>query len=171
MNSKEIKNYLKENKIDTTKLSIKKQGCGYSESFNITLKDVNIDIELVKNLVKKYETVDRDERTGEILQGGNTYIFVDYDYSIISEVNKEYNPKVLEKLYNELLTKTKEEQEAFRNGEINPILTLANKIICYKDGKSLMVRDCEKNETRRSGETYLAETLIRMGILKKVLGK
>lgn len=169
MESKEIKNYLKTKGINTSKISIKKSPCGYSERFNITLKDIDINIDEVSNLVKGFEEIDYDERTGEILQGGNTYIFVEYDYSIINEANNKYNPLVLDKLYNELLKRTKEEQEAYYNGECNPVLTLANKLICYRDGKSLMIRDLEKLDTRRSGETYIAETLIKMGKLNEVL--
>lgn len=31
----------------------------------------------IKSMVSKYESIDRDEATGEILSGGNTYVFVD----------------------------------------------------------------------------------------------
>ena len=48
----------------------------YSVWVRIKNKDVNINE--VKNIAKKYESFDRCERTGEILQGGNSYVFVEY---------------------------------------------------------------------------------------------
>lgn len=171
MESKEIKSYLKSKGIDTKKVSIKHKWCGYSESFDITIKDINININEVEKLVKQFESIDYDEVTGEILQGGNSYIFVAYDYDTIKEANQKYNPMVLDILYKELSTRTEEEQKHFYNGDINPVLTLGDKIICYRDGKSYMIRELENYATRRSYENCLAETLIQMGLLRKVIGE
>lgn len=170
MESKIIKKVLKEKGIDTKKVSVRCEPCGYSERVSITLKDINININEVESIVKDFEYIDRDEKSYEILEGGNTYVFVQYDYNIIKEANEKYNPLVIDIINRELLNKTEEEQKNWYDGECNPVLTLSKNIICYRDGKSIMIRDFNnQSNTRRSGETYLAETLIQMGLLKEVL--
>jgi len=96
-NSKEVKEILKANGIDTKKISIRMQG--YTDDcFLIKIKDENINIDDVKDIIKKYEIVDRDERTGEILAGGNQYIFVEYDYKLREDVNNKYNDIINNKI-------------------------------------------------------------------------
>lgn len=74
----EIKKYLlKELKCDRKMISIKHQYAGYSEAYWIKV-DKSLNLDEVDRLIKKYEQYDRDERTGEILEGGNTYLFAQY---------------------------------------------------------------------------------------------
>lgn len=74
----EIKKYLlKELKCDRKMISIKHQYAGYSEAYWIKI-DKSLNLDKVERLIKKYEQYDRDERTGEILEGGNTYLFAQY---------------------------------------------------------------------------------------------
>lgn len=47
-----------------------------SQSIIVKLK-VDTDIEAVEDFTRSYEVYERDEATGEILQGGNTFIFVE----------------------------------------------------------------------------------------------
>lgn len=42
----------------------------------IQAKHENVDLKKVQDAVGKYESYDRDEMTGEILSGGNTFVFV-----------------------------------------------------------------------------------------------
>lgn len=58
--------------------SVRVRHCGYSTSANVTIKNPEIRRESVERLLSKFESIDRDERTGEILEGGNCYLFVDY---------------------------------------------------------------------------------------------
>ena len=169
MSGNDLKKYLKENGIDTSNISIKHSYCGYSESYDVTIKDENISRKEVDNLLKKFEYYERDERTGEILEGGNTYILVDYDYDLCKEVNDKYNSLILDKIDNELSKRTNLEQIQWTNGETNPVLNLSERIICYKNGKSTMIQNLDNYDCYQSGESYLAETMLKMGILKDVV--
>lgn len=78
--TKQIKQELKNAGFDIKKISVRHHWCGYSESYVIEILDKNIDIKKVKEIAYKYNDFDRDEATGEILMGGNTYVFVQYSY-------------------------------------------------------------------------------------------
>ena len=78
--TKHINQELKNAGFDIKKISVRHRWCGYSESYDIEILDKNIDIEKVKEIAYKYKDFDRDEATGEILMGGNTYVFVQYSY-------------------------------------------------------------------------------------------
>lgn len=171
MESREIKSYLKENGIDTRKVSIRHEYPGYSEIFNITIKDININANKIEELTRHFESYETDERTGEILAGGNTFIYVSYDYDVIKEANDKYNQNIIDIIEKELSTRTEEEKASWNNGDCNPVISLADKIICYRCGSAIEIRDLETYTTFRSGLTYLAETLIKMGVLNKVLGE
>lgn len=50
----------------------------------LTIKDLAIDIKEIEQLAKGYESYERDEFTGEILSGGNTFVFVNCAYGLKS---------------------------------------------------------------------------------------
>lgn len=77
-----MKEALRKAGIDTRFISIRHKWCGYSESYHVEIKDEKIDRKLVEAVLKNFDEIDRDERTGEILEGGNTYIFVQYCWDI-----------------------------------------------------------------------------------------
>ena len=66
-----------------TKLGLKSSDLSvrYDGSYNISVKTW-FPISKIEEITKKYESIDRDERTGEILCGGNTFVFVTYDYNL-----------------------------------------------------------------------------------------
>ena len=101
--SKAIRETLKKAGYKTSDFSIRSYDCGYSDSSKIHIKNLSIDVSKIRNLLKKFESVDYDERSGEILSGGNTYIIVDYDYETIrakeNEVRQELDD-LIEKLDN-----------------------------------------------------------------------
>lgn len=80
--SKEIKKSLKEAGIDTRFISVTHKWCGYSESYRVEICSTDIDKDMVKRICNRFKEIDRDEITGEILEGGNTYIWVDYCWEI-----------------------------------------------------------------------------------------
>lgn len=80
-------------------ISVRKEHTGYSSSYNITIKSFKVDFDDVSKIAKKFNDIDYDEK-GEILSGGNTYIFVEYDYDL-----KRKEEKRLEKMENDVIEK------------------------------------------------------------------
>ena len=74
--AKAIREALKEAGFNQKQISVKKQFSGYSVAFYVTIRDTDIEKNTIKNIVNKFKSIDRDEITGEILAGGNDYVFV-----------------------------------------------------------------------------------------------
>lgn len=81
--AKAIRAALKEAGITSKQVSVKHRYCGYSSSYHITIKDGNVSELQIKDICKRFESVDYDDRTGEILEGGNDYVFVERDQKIL----------------------------------------------------------------------------------------
>ena len=77
-----LRKELKDKGYSSRKIGVRHRYCGYSSSIHVTIKDLNIDKKEIEAIAKKYSAVDYDERTGEILAGGNTFVFVDYDWNL-----------------------------------------------------------------------------------------
>lgn len=80
-----------------SQISVRKRS---ASAYDVEIKSLSIDKDDVEKLVQKYEDIDYDERTGEILAGGNTYIFVNYDYDM-----KHRERERLRKLEQEVIQK------------------------------------------------------------------
>lgn len=76
-----IRKELKEHGYNNRRVGVRFSG--YSAIY-VTIKELAIDKKEIENIAMKYESYSRDERTGEILSGGNTFVFVDYDYRLVS---------------------------------------------------------------------------------------
>ena len=77
----EVRKALKEELgLSNRKVSVRGSYCGYSDALDVTVKDLMVDIKKVEKIANKFYDVDRCERSGEILQGGNTYVTVKYDW-------------------------------------------------------------------------------------------
>lgn len=80
-----VKAAIKAAGIPTKAISVKTSYPGYEEVITITVKDVSIDLEDVKKIARPFESIDYDERCQEVLQGGNTFVRVSYDYAAEKE--------------------------------------------------------------------------------------
>jgi len=78
------------------KFSIRNQRGGYSTAINVGWND-GVAQSKVKPILQKFERIDRDYATQEILAGGNTFVF---DERGISEKNRERVRKKIEKMAN-----------------------------------------------------------------------
>jgi hypothetical protein len=90
--SKAIQNDLKAAGVPRAAYSIRVQDCGYSVSVRINIKDLSVLPAEVKRIALHYQEYERDV-SGEILQGGNTYIFVDYDWKTLNNASAPYQEK------------------------------------------------------------------------------
>lgn len=66
--------------FDTSKVSCTVRRGTYS--LTVTIKDISIPLETIKDALSEFEKINRCEYTGEILQGGNHFVFVNYDWSM-----------------------------------------------------------------------------------------
>lgn len=73
-----IRQALKEHEYNNRKVGVRYDGY----AIWLTIKDLAIDIKEIEQLAKGYESYERDEFTGEILSGGNTFVFVNYAYGL-----------------------------------------------------------------------------------------
>lgn len=81
-----IKNQLKETGYNIKDFSVSVKDCGYSTSIKVTIKSPYINRKEIETLLSKHQSIDKDIANGEILEGGNTYIFVEYQYGIFETV-------------------------------------------------------------------------------------
>lgn len=56
--------------------------CGYSTSTHVYIKSPTVNRLDVEKVLKRFDQFECDARTGEILAGGNLYLFVEYEYSL-----------------------------------------------------------------------------------------
>lgn len=106
--SKAIRETLKKAGYKTSDFSIRSHDCGYSDATDISIKNLSIKENDIRKLLKGFESVDYDKYSGEILSGGNTYISIHYDYSIVCAEGKAVEPeinKILDDLEKELKAK------------------------------------------------------------------
>ena len=83
--SKEIRQKLKDAGIKRADYSIKSD---YS-SFRINIKNLSLKKDIFEKILNEYESIDYCEASGEILQGGNTFCFVEYDWEILNNAIKD----------------------------------------------------------------------------------
>lgn len=146
--------------LNTSQLRIKTTG-NYSTAYHIKLKNMSYDKNKLERIARDLlEDFDIDARSGEILAGGNTFVFVDYDQIAIDAANNQ-NEKLL-RLYNEKEKTT----PAGCLVEFIPNLFMKNNI----DG-TVYIFDDDKKITRNVSPCYIAYTLLNMGRWQEVSQK
>lgn len=86
--AKIIRDELKAKGITPKQVSVRSRPCGYSDSIDIHIKDLTVDMKLVEKIADK-QAYQRYDCRGEILEGCNTYVFVGFDYTVVSEHSKK----------------------------------------------------------------------------------
>lgn len=88
--AKEVKEFLKSKGIETRNIRVSS-----GSSIEVKLLDPKLDFDQIEALLKdEFESYQRDEATGEILSGGNTFVFIEYDYDLVKEVQEELRPTI-----------------------------------------------------------------------------
>ncbi len=90
--SKKVQTMLKDKGILKKQYRIRVRYCGYSTSVNIYITDLVVRVCDVQLAICSLESIRRDEHSGEILSGGNTYVMVEYDYFVMSKAIDDYLP-------------------------------------------------------------------------------
>lgn len=62
--------------LKRTDVSISVYCTGLSDSIRIQLKNENVNGKMIQDALNKFQSYERDEMTGEILSGGNTFVFI-----------------------------------------------------------------------------------------------
>ena len=89
--SMKIRNSLKEAGYTQKDIKVSVRSSRYDTAAKITIHNPHIDRHRIEKILRPaYEEIDRDDITGEILQGGNTMLFIEYEYGIFEEVAREW---------------------------------------------------------------------------------
>lgn len=104
--AKKIREELKKIGITSKQVSVTSD---YS-SVDCKIKDFTIDPELVSNIAKKYERIRYCEFSHEILSGGNSFVFVSYDWQAESALMKSEKAISLQRKIEEEFLKLREQQ-------------------------------------------------------------
>jgi hypothetical protein len=88
--AKTARTILKENGINNKQVSVRSRG----GSVYVRIKDPEVSYCRVESLVKHLESYTRCEHTHEILCGGNTFVFVEYDDSVRPKIAEIYGDAV-----------------------------------------------------------------------------
>lgn len=90
--SQTIRKELKAAGFTTKVVSVRVKDSGYNTSVRINIKKPFVKISEVEKITRKFEEIDRDERTMEILQGCNVFVLVQYERGVVEEAAKELIP-------------------------------------------------------------------------------
>ena len=89
--SMRIRTSLKEAGYTQKDIKVSVRSSRYDTAAKITIHNPHIDRHRIEKILRPaYEEIDRDDVTGEILQGGNTMLFIEYEYGIFEEVAREW---------------------------------------------------------------------------------
>ena len=75
--------------VTSRQVSVRSRNAGYDEAIDVTIKDLKVNKAKVEAIANKYKYISRCEYSGEILAGGNTYVFVTLDYDALRAAKEE----------------------------------------------------------------------------------
>ncbi|MCC8080038.1 MAG: hypothetical protein LIO57_08315 [Oscillospiraceae bacterium] len=85
-----IKAELKKAGYNVRDFSVSVKDAGYSTAVHVTVKTPFVRLDAVERLLTGFSSYERDTVTGEILQGGNTYVFTEYDDTAFDLISIDY---------------------------------------------------------------------------------
>jgi hypothetical protein len=111
-----ITNALKAAGYNTKQVSVRNRPGGLETSLTLTIRDPSVNYTVVEQIGRIHKRIDRDERTHEILAGGNTYIHT----HLTDEVRKSWSANYLP-LITKGISELQDEQHGVR---IDPRFTI-----------------------------------------------
>ena len=88
--AQEIRKQLKEKGYNSRQVSVSAKAVMYDDSITVTIKDLTIPFKIVNDIAEKYESIRYDEYCGEILNGCNIYVHVQFDYDTVHQEREKY---------------------------------------------------------------------------------
>jgi len=76
--AKEIRKVLKDAGFNSRRVSVRHEHYSMGSSLHVTIRDASIEKQEIEKLVRSFERIDRCSYTGEILSGGNTFMYIRY---------------------------------------------------------------------------------------------
>lgn len=86
----EIRKKLKDIGYNSRKVSVKFDSYSGGDTIKIKMKSTDVDETKVREICKVYESIDYDEYNGEILQGSNSFVFVEWDGDFVEKGAEKY---------------------------------------------------------------------------------
>lgn len=109
-----VKKELKEAGYNTKDFWVSVKDSLYDGVIKVTVKNPYISRVDVEKILKHWESYELDQRTYEILQGGNTYLHVEYASDIIDRIPEEEKEKAVA-----ILKSNPDGVQIAKNGEIS----------------------------------------------------
>ena len=82
--------------IPKSAYSISVKAAGYDTSIRVRVKDLSVSLSRVTSVLNRYHHVDWDERCMEILAGGNTYVWAEYDRDALAAAAEPWRDRAAE---------------------------------------------------------------------------
>lgn len=140
--AKEIRNIIKNQFGFTSKdFAVRKSSGGYESAIHVTAKtlDAAMVIDQIAAAVEPFKEIYRDERSGEILGGGNTFIFCEVDTKLELSLIKQKAAEL-----DCLITELKSNPGKSKQYKGNEVFYLADRYPCnftVKNGDDYTIHD------------------------------
>lgn len=144
-----IRAELKEIGYNSRQVKVRTSTCTFSGIIDVIVVDYKVDVQAVKNIVNKYEEIQRDEITHEILLGGNTYI----------HLTVECNNPEIENKANEIYDKAVNLEKGFG---AKYKVTENIEVLIFREGKFLEVKLIKNEERLTSRYIYGTKDLAKL---------
>lgn len=82
--------------ISRSAYSISVKWAGYETSVRVRVRDLSVSLSRVMTVLNRYHHVDWDERCMEILAGGNTFVWVEYDRDALDAAAASWRDRAAE---------------------------------------------------------------------------
>lgn len=119
---------------NSRQVSVKERQGGLSWSFTLTVRDASVNLKKVEEFAKGNEDIDRCQASGEILSGGNTFMFV----RVTEEVEAAWAEKYINEVESGLASL---EASKFNSARINDRVSIFSDdywVTVYVDGRGGM---------------------------------